>query len=112
MAKKLIAVAAMALLLTGCASSAQNTAQSACVEEAEAEIGSPIDVSGLSTANMSEALYEAEITDERDTTGKNDLYTVSGDITYTDGDVEKRMVMVCTVTFKDGAVDETNLTLG
>ena len=111
MRKKLIALVGAGLLLTGCSASTADAATTACVKEAEAEVGQSIKTDALTSANMGDALYEAGITDERETDDKNAMFTVSGDVTYMDGSKEIRKAMVCTVTFKDGSVSETNLNL-
>lgn len=111
MRMKLIALVGAALLLTGCSANVSGTAKTACVDEAEAEVGATLNTGGLETTNMGDALYEAGITDERDTNEESALYTVAGDVTYQDGGKEIRKSMICTVKFEDGAVSSTDMNL-
>lgn len=111
MRKKLIALIGAGLLLTGCSASTADAATQACVEEAEDQVGVTIKTDGLTSTNMGDALYEAGITDERETSDDNAMFTVSGDVTYMDGSKEVRKSMVCTVKFDDGAVGETIMNL-
>lgn len=115
MRKKLIATVGVTLLavaLTGC-SGGDNRSQAMdlCVKAAEEEVGASIDTSDLKASNMGDALYEAGVTDEKETDDKDALFFVSGDVTYEADGKETRKSMICSVDFKGGKAGEPDLTL-
>jgi PBP1b-binding outer membrane lipoprotein LpoB len=111
MKKKLAALAAMALLLTGCSAGKAGTALDACVKAAEEEVGVSVNASDIESTNMSDALYEVGIKDERETSDDNALFTVAGKITYVQDGTETRRSMICMVRFNEGEPEEPELTL-
>lgn len=111
MKRKLLAVAAVALLLTGCSAGKSDTALDACKKAAEDEVGASINLGDIEAANMGDALYEAGIKDERDTDDANALFTAAGEFTYQKDGSEIRASMICMVKFDDGQAGTPELTI-
>ncbi len=102
MKKKLLAVIAVAFVLTGCSASNSNAALDACKKAAEDQVGASINMGDIEATNMGDALYEAGITEEKKTDDANALFTAAGDFTYQADGSEIRKTMICSVKFDDG----------
>lgn len=102
MKKKVLAVLAVALLLTGCSAGNGSTALSACKKAAEEQVGASINLGDIEATNMGDALYDAGIKDEKETDDSNALFTAAGDFTYQSDGSEIRKTMICTVKLDDG----------
>ncbi len=113
MRKKLIAAFGAALLLTGCSAATSNAdaARQACVTAAEEELGATIDASDIESTNFGDALYEAGVTDDRDTSDDDALFTVLGDFTFEKDGTQSRRSMLCMVDFNGGTAGEPDLTI-
>lgn len=97
------ALAGVVLLLAGCSAPDRETqARDLCLKSAEEQTGHSLTPKDVKSMNIGDALYEAELTDERDTDDANATFTVTGDVTWEEGSTEKRQSMLCTVTFEDG----------
>lgn len=106
-----IVLVAASLLLTGCSASKGDAALDACKKAAEEQVGASIELSDVEATNMGDALYEAGITDERDTDDANAMFTVAGKFTYEKDGTETRKSMVCTVNFEDGQAETPDLNI-
>lgn len=101
------ALAGVVLLLAGCSAPDRATqARDQCLKSAEEQVGHPLDPSGLEVINMGDALYEAELTDERKTDDSNATFSVTGDVTWETDGTETRKSMLCAVTFEDGELKD------
>lgn len=109
--KAALAVVAMSLLLTGCSASKGDAALDACKKAAEEKVGASINIGDIEAANMGDALFEAGIKDERETSDENAMFTAAGEFTYQDGDSEVRKSMICTVKYENGKAGAPDLTI-
>lgn len=106
-----VAIAALALTVTGCSANPEGAAMRACVSAAEEKVDASISTDDLSSTNFSDAMYEAGITSERDTDTADGLYTVVGDFTFEKDGTESRRSMLCTVKIEDGEMEDPDLTV-
>ena len=105
--RKTLALAALVsvLAVTGCSGqSPEQQSLDLCVKSAEGQLGGvTIDRSALKATNMGDALFDAGITQTKNSDSSNALITVAGEFTWIEGTVTQRKSMVCTVKFNDGA---------
>lgn len=106
------AVFAGSLVLAGCAAaSPSDAALRLCVDAVQAEVGATIDASGITSADLGGALFDAGITDSRSTDEGNAIYTVTGDFTWEKDGTETRKTLICTVEFVDGQAGSPDVTI-
>lgn len=110
MKKLLFATLAAALLLSGCASETDDAkALDRCVDLVGQEYpGSEADTSNLVAESFSDALFESGITKERN--HSKTVYAVSGNVSLRDGDIEKRVTVICNITVENGEITEAGIT--
>jgi len=111
MRTKLLAVVAVALLLTGCSASKESGALEACKAAAEDEVGVSVNFGDLEATNMGDALFDAGIKDERETSDDDALFTVAGKFTYQKDGTEVRKSMICNVKYTGGQPGTPELTI-
>ena len=91
--------------LTGCSQSVESQVQDMCVKAAAEKAGAAVTTSDVKVANIGDVFYNAGITDSKDTDEKNATFTMLSTVKWSEGTIENRREMTCTVAFKDGQPD-------
>lgn len=101
-----LAIAAT-VTISGCSSAPDREAQSIdlCRDAANEEAGIETTIDNIEATNAGDLLFDAGITDDRDTSDENALFTVMGDVTWEKDGTESRRSMMCMVKFEDGEAD-------